>query len=33
MSDATLTTANAYLKEVYSPVNALEVMYQRIENH
>src|SRR5208282_2080895 len=27
MSDATLTTANAYLKEVYTPVNALEVMY------
>lgn len=27
MADATLTTANAYLKEVYTPVNALEVMY------
>jgi hypothetical protein len=27
MSDANLTTANAYLKEVYTPVNALEVMY------
>ena len=27
MSDATLTTANAYLKEVYTAVNALEVMY------